>query len=232
MARAPFDTTCDLIYGPSGLVPDTVYASDVPCHFVAEDYQIPQLYRLDERVAYITSESLPNQALVSGSSSNPSYNFDYADRIAIPSGSDPLYLVLFNEVVDYDGQPIYTRTHVSLINDISYIEGCGDCEYSPSQWRVTWSGTGYDRPFDGEPFILEYNIGSSPICTWEYTDGSTYYAGLYYDVFWGWRIYADDYAGNGAYYNNVDGWNCDLDNAFDLYSSVGTYPANLTISPY
>lgn len=110
--RAPFDTTCDLIYGPGGLSPGTVYATGV-CRFVPLSPEDILLDPLDERQGYITMEfAIPNQPGVVNS--NPLYavNYDESDLIAIPTGSVPQYQVLFVERMTYRTHPVYYRVHV------------------------------------------------------------------------------------------------------------------------
>ena len=110
--RGPFNNTVDLVYGPSGLIPGAVYATG-PCRFVREDIEIPLLPPLTGRVAYVTLDfALPNQPGISGSFPVYSTDYDAADRIAIPSGESPQWLVLFVELVSPIGGVPYWRAHL------------------------------------------------------------------------------------------------------------------------
>jgi hypothetical protein len=115
MARLPYDTVCDLVYGSSGLDPGVVYATG-PCRFVWEQVQLPLLFPLSGRIGYITLDfSVPTQAAVSVVGSVYHTDYSYADLIAIPSGSVPNYQVLFVETVSYRSNPTYYRAHVQIV---------------------------------------------------------------------------------------------------------------------
>lgn len=111
MARGPYNKTCDLIYGSSGLHPGMVYKT-LPCRLVEESYE--DIFNLpwSQRVAYVTMDDVPNVASVSSAGYVFSSDFAFADLIAVPSGSPANYQVLFVEVVSYKSQPAYSRVHV------------------------------------------------------------------------------------------------------------------------
>ena len=114
MPRADFNTTCDLVYGASGLFPGVAYASG-PCRVVPEAFEILSLVPLSDRVAYITLDfAIPNDALVANIGTVFTTSYDFADVIVVPSGGDTTYGVLFVETVTYLGQPIYYRAHVRI----------------------------------------------------------------------------------------------------------------------
>jgi hypothetical protein len=139
MPRAPFDTSCDIYYGPGGLSPGAKYAT-ANCRFVPDTIEGPLLYPLTDRVAYITMDSVvPNQPSVSGTDENVSYDYDASDIIAIPSGGTPVYQVLFVERLAYRTHTPYVRAHVRLFPPIStFVIGAGQC-FNPS---MTCSGSG------------------------------------------------------------------------------------------
>lgn len=111
MPRGPYDTTCDLIYGPSGASPGTVYAT-TNCRVVPLFTEKPLLYPLSLRTAYITMDLLPNQAQVVGTLPNPALDWDFADRLAVPTGSAANYMALWSESMLWRAQALYYRTLV------------------------------------------------------------------------------------------------------------------------
>jgi hypothetical protein len=109
--RASFNTTCDLVYGPSGAIPNAVYASG-PCRVVPELYEIPLQVPLSARVVYITLDfAVPNGPGISVAAPIYTFDYDFADTIVVPSGGSTTYEVLFVEQVDYLGHPTYWRAH-------------------------------------------------------------------------------------------------------------------------
>lgn len=112
MPRGPFDTTCDLVYGANGINPGVRYASGV-CRFVPDEIEVPTLFPLSDRVAYVTMDfAIPNSPVSVGTSGIVTTNYDYADFIAIPHGSNDYFQVLFVETVAYRRGGPYIRAHV------------------------------------------------------------------------------------------------------------------------
>jgi len=171
MARLPFDTTCDLIYGPSGSIPNTVYAT-CSCRVVRENYQLPDTLPLTLRRAYITLDAfLPTGPQVVQTGSSFASNYDFSDRIAVPSGSVPNWSVLFVETVNYLTEPQYYRAHVQTFGSVPPIAGCSGCALTVPTWRVTWPGPRYGPPFNTPSILMSLVPASIPSCTWVYNDG-------------------------------------------------------------
>jgi len=111
--RAEFNTTCDLINGPSAASPGVVRESG-PCRFVAELYEVFETYPFDTRAGYLTLDfSIPNGPPDPGTGGLLTFDWGFADRVAIPSGATPLFTVLFVEVVNYLSHPVYYRAHLA-----------------------------------------------------------------------------------------------------------------------
>lgn len=114
--RAPYDNTCDLYYGLSGLLPYTRYASG-PCRFVKERFAVASFEPFSERVAYVTMDfAVPNVPRVTPAGLVLSTDYTYADLLAVPSGSMPAYQVILVEDVAYYGESVYVRVHVRPFN--------------------------------------------------------------------------------------------------------------------
>ena len=113
MGRLPYDTNCDLVYGPNGLHPGQVYASG-PCRVVYDSFQVPLLDPLSSRKAYVTLDfAEPNQALVTGLFPVLATDYSYADIIQILGAAVERWYVLFVERVTYRTHPSYFRAYVS-----------------------------------------------------------------------------------------------------------------------
>jgi hypothetical protein len=164
MARLPYNTSCDLIYGPSGLNPGVSYATG-PCRLVGELVQVPSILPLSDRVSYLTLDfAIPNQAKITSSWPTVDADYSYADLVAVPSGIPPNYQILFVESVQPALSPSYLRCHLQRYGSYPPVSGCFGCASSPAQWRVTWPGFGYTFPFNGPSFIIDYVPSSSPAC--------------------------------------------------------------------
>lgn len=112
MSRAPFNTTCDIVYGLHGAFPGVVRGSG-PCRLVAERVQIIKVKPLHYRLDYVTLDVLfPGEPVVSNVGGLYTVDYDAADLIAVPSGSTPKYQVMFVETVTYLSHPVYYRAHV------------------------------------------------------------------------------------------------------------------------
>ena len=114
MTRARYDTTCDLYYGPNGLVPNTKYAM-TDCRVVPLFTELPQVYPFSLRVAYITMALRPNQPKCPGVLPTPALDWSFADTIAVPTGAVPNYQVLLTEQMLWRRQAVYYRTLVSSL---------------------------------------------------------------------------------------------------------------------
>ena len=114
--RAPFIHTDDIIRGPGHVDAGDVYAT-VECRNVPELAEFPTQGPLMWRVAYVTMQGTsplgPAPTLVG---QVYSLDFDMADRIAVPSGTDPLWVVLFTERVYWRGEDYY-RAHIAPLID-------------------------------------------------------------------------------------------------------------------
>ena len=117
MPRGGFNTTCDLVYGSGHASPGTVYDSRI-CRLVGEIWQDMSLDPFSLRHYYVTMEGdKPNEAAATFVGHSYTLDFNLADRIAIPSGSAPQYIVLFVEAVKQGPEPDYWRASVALWDD-------------------------------------------------------------------------------------------------------------------
>lgn len=114
--RAPYDTTCDLVYGPSGAVPGTVYSTR-SCRLVFDSHELIQSLPFSERVAYITMDgpAANSYRFTDHGGGDYDLDFSFADLVAVPSGGVPGYQVLFVEEVVYKSHPVYYRVHVQNV---------------------------------------------------------------------------------------------------------------------
>lgn len=135
MARADFADTIDLVCGPLGVTPYTVYASG-PARFVPETTQFPLDDLLSTRVAYVTLDfATPNGPQESSAGQTFSLNYLYADWIAFPSGGLVGFRVLFVEQVLLASSLAYYRAHVqesSLIYITSPAANTCASAYTPA----------------------------------------------------------------------------------------------------
>ena len=125
MPRAPYDTTCDFIYGALGVHPGVVYASQ-SCRFVRVAVPIVSNPPLPSRVGYVTLDGPPPNepgVIVFGSSVFTDYRF--ADFLAVPHGSSTLFQVLFVEKVTPFLRSPYFRVHVGKATGLDGSFGLG-----------------------------------------------------------------------------------------------------------
>lgn len=121
MPRAKFDTTCDFIYGPSGALPGIVWNS-CDCRVVPLLTEIPSVLPLLLCSAYITIPGPPpNSPAVVSTPPIYTWNLDYADRIAVPSGSSANWLVLWTESIQWRRQALYYRARVQPIGFVGTV---------------------------------------------------------------------------------------------------------------
>lgn len=112
MARAPFDTTCDLYIGDGTGTPGALYASG-PCRLVPEAAQTILTAVLAGRGAYLTLDfTIPNGPQVTALGGHFDFDFRFSDWVAVPSGAAIAWSVLFVEEVVYLGHPVYYRAHL------------------------------------------------------------------------------------------------------------------------
>lgn len=135
--HAPFNTTCDVVMGPGTATPGLVLFS-CPCRVVPEVRQIPDTSPVNERVAYITMDGgAPVGPLVGGGPVTYSSDYNWSDRIAVPSGNVPEYEVLFTEEVIPPTIPLYWRAHVRLVTDLPFLaQETGDALLQESLSRI------------------------------------------------------------------------------------------------
>lgn len=109
MTRAAFNTTCDIIYGPGTATPGDVKAT-VDCRLVVEDGITLEGVGAPTRGHYLTHNGSPNVPAWS----SPAFGMDpqLADQVAIPAGDPPNWWVLWEEVIAWDGQTTYYRSHL------------------------------------------------------------------------------------------------------------------------
>jgi hypothetical protein len=178
--RKPFDTSCDLIYGPNGLVPNTVYATG-SCRVVPLITETPFVPPLSQQTAYITLDfAIPNGPRVTGSDPVWTYDYSYADVIAVPAGNIVSYQVIEVQRVLYRSHAVYYRAYVRPVGSSPPISGCFGCALSPSLWRVSWMGAGFAVPFNGPSFVVGFQTGTAPGCEWAYNFGAGNQALLIY----------------------------------------------------
>lgn len=115
MARAPYNTTCDIIDGPGTATPGNVRHANVPCRYVEDDRVVQREKWLDFDAAYITMDESDVHAVFSFTVP-PDYEIltEECDRIAIPSGAAAGYTVLWTEEVFPDVGASYFRAHVKI----------------------------------------------------------------------------------------------------------------------
>jgi len=121
MPHAPFNTTCDLIYGPLHPGAGTVRVANVNCRIVDSLVIDEQEFPMNLEEAYITLDAMPigygtfnglDQAL------QPfvSWEFDNADRVAFPSGGAATHGIIWHEAIPAIGtQPAYWRARIMTL---------------------------------------------------------------------------------------------------------------------
>jgi hypothetical protein len=113
MAKAPYDTTCDIIDGPGSLTPGTIRHAGVPCRLVSDNIVFQREKWMDQDTAYVTmDESDVHAAFINAGLDMHIVDGSVCDRLAIPSGAPAGYTVLWTEAVNYAGHPTYYRAHV------------------------------------------------------------------------------------------------------------------------
>ncbi len=119
--RATYDTTCDVITGPSSPSPGVVIFS-CPCRLVFEKKELILTDPLADRIAYITMDGgIPVGPNSIGGPAVYTVDYGYANIVSIPSGNLPVYQVLFTEVVLHIPSPLYYRAHVRVIPSLSLL---------------------------------------------------------------------------------------------------------------
>lgn len=230
--RAPYNTTCDLIYGPSGLVPFTVYASG-NCRLIPESIQAIQIAPLNLRYGYITLDfAMPNQASVSNVGDIFTTDYSFADLIAIPTGNSFNFRVLWVEIVTYLSHAPYFRAQVQNLAPIFPVTLCNGCVSSPLQWQVSWSGSGFANPFNSGFKTLTWTPGTAPDCQWLWGDPFTDFMTLTYPAVAP-NIFDAGGVGAGPHqtYAPSGPWNCHGPNIVTQTSVNPLYPANVTLTP-
>jgi len=121
MPRAPFNTTCDLIWGPLHPGAGTIRVADVPCRVVNSLVIDEQEFPLNLEEAYVTMEEMPigygtynglDQAL------QPfvTWEFDNSDRLAIPAGGAATHGIIWHEAIPArPGQAAYYRCRIMTL---------------------------------------------------------------------------------------------------------------------
>jgi hypothetical protein len=115
MARAPYDTTCDIIDGPGTATPGNVRHANVPCRVVDDSIVRQREKWLDLEAAYVTMDETDVHAAFVFAVP-PDYTITPAncDRLAIPTGAAATHTVLWTESVTQGTDPVYYRAHVKL----------------------------------------------------------------------------------------------------------------------
>lgn len=109
MPRAPFDTTCDVWTGPNDPSPGVLLGTGA-CRFVPVDAIFQSGASSPNVKGWVTMDFL----IPSGMFVAPFLTVDAgaANQIAIPSGTSPIYWIVWVERIDWQGQPIYYRASV------------------------------------------------------------------------------------------------------------------------
>lgn len=113
--RAPFNQTCDLIWGPGTATPGVVRMPMVQCRVVLQGEITSTAFPMNMRVAWITMDRIePNGPYVTSVVPGGPTTFDYtqSDVVAIPSGGAPVYCIVDVEHVVPFGGPNYWRASV------------------------------------------------------------------------------------------------------------------------
>lgn len=208
MPRAKFNTDCDFIYGPAASTPGVVYAT-VPCRIVWERYELPMEERLIGRIAYITMDAgRPTLALQGGTLDQPTLDYDYADRLAVPSGSAPDYLPLFTELVRFGTSSEYWRVHVENMNNRPLSIGCNGCPGSPHTWTVSYPAGTYDPPFNVGSFSIPDTLAGPGMCFWGWAVGGVMRVQLHLNAGTQMIFETDNYAFGNSSYLSVSPWRC------------------------
>jgi len=113
MSRAVYNTTCDFYRGPNPVVgtPDALYRTNVPCRFVEYTHIQEGMSPLVYEVAWLThpsptcAEGIPDMFVTW----IVTFDFDQFDRVAIPSGVAPNYLIWRPERIKWSSAQRYTR---------------------------------------------------------------------------------------------------------------------------
>jgi len=111
--RGAFDKTCDWWYGPESVAgtPNTMYAPNVPCRVVFQEQIFQQEFPFSMSIAWLTNdEVIPNIPVTISPRIGYTYdNWFQADRVAIPSGTEPGWYVSRRELVSPFGRASYWR---------------------------------------------------------------------------------------------------------------------------
>jgi len=228
MARAAFNTTCDLVWGPGTATPGVVRVANVPCRYVPEDIELPTLERMAGRLAYVNMDAAtPQLATIGGSIDAQTLDYDFADRIAIPSGVAPIYLALLNETLTPGVGTPYVRCHVENFTLRPLLDTCHACPKTATTWTISFPVGAWAFPFNGGPFTLVYRGGVGGECLWEFDIPFVQYALLEkYNPAAAFYFSADDYLGNSAKYTVIAVWKCMAENTIPLDT------ANIACPPY
>lgn len=117
MARAPFDRTIDLIWGPGWPLAGTVRVAAMPARVVPDLVFREPLPPMGDSLAYATfdQEVAYSPAFVPDGVEQYIWSSLVADRVAIVSGSAPTHYVVRLELRTRLPQPSYWRAHIAPI---------------------------------------------------------------------------------------------------------------------
>jgi hypothetical protein len=117
MPRGAFNTTCDLIFGPSGVwgPPGVVWAFACPCRLVVYDQIIGETALATFEAAWVTVDvQVPNgpydQLVAPG---QVLVDYYASDQLAIPSGGPATHYVMQVYLVSNGRDPVYYRANVA-----------------------------------------------------------------------------------------------------------------------
>lgn len=171
--KAPFNTRCDIYYGPEGTTPGALRASDVPCRFVPDlcfvDVELPLL----DSTQYLTVEELipTGPSFTETDVGKYAVNFQVADRISLEVGLPPTLVVYRVESRVWDTGEEYWRAHLGPEFPAGDV-GCDSYQLSP--WGVHIDRTGPMMWGDGDSIMTTDGEGN-----WDLEDvgdGIHYYA--------------------------------------------------------
>lgn len=166
MSRAPFNTTCDFVRGPTSVAgpPFAVYRTGVPCRVVPQARIVQLDYPQSYSVRWITypGDAAVTNAVVSLGVAGGSVDQGRCDLVAVPSGNVPLWSAARGETISPYAGIQYRRAQL-----VPY----------PFPWGGSGSGSGSGgggtitvRCCDGPVAAILYFTGDESIYGFSATD--------------------------------------------------------------
>lgn len=107
--RLPFNTTCDLYYGPSSATPGMLRGT-FPCRYVVED----AIFTVGSGVPNIPAYMTIDAVMPTGAFTIPELGLDpgLSDQVSIPSGTSPKFWVIYTDQILWKWHTPYYRAYL------------------------------------------------------------------------------------------------------------------------